>query len=79
MQLVAYGVADVEQDRGGAKNNLAGAVDVKNWGEVLNNLTSTEVIKPNLDDTATDKNIRVYAPNYNVLRIMSMGGLAYSN
>jgi len=28
----------------------------------------------------TDKDVRVYAINYNVLRIMSgMGGLAYSN
>jgi len=62
------------------KNDLGEAVNGKNWKRVLTNITSTKVIDQNLDNTATDKNIRVYATNYNVLRIMSgMGGLAYSN
>jgi len=34
----------------------------------------------NITVTATDAVVKVYAVNYNVLRIMSgMGGLAYSN
>jgi hypothetical protein len=34
----------------------------------------------NPNDIYNDWNVRVYAVNYNVLRIMSgMGGLAYSN
>jgi hypothetical protein len=39
-----------------------------------------EWVEENLENETVDRKVRVYATNYNVLRVMSgMGGLAYSN
>jgi hypothetical protein len=46
----------------------------------IDNTTLLLTISPNAVGTNTTSTVRVYATNYNVLRIMSgMGGLAYSN
>jgi hypothetical protein len=69
---------DTKKDDDGDRD-LNVEVNDKEWSNVLTKLTSTVVAEPETENT-TNKNIRVYATNYNVLRIMSgMGGLAYSN
>ena len=46
---------------------------------IVMNMAGGNTVGPREDDTG-DWNVRVYAVNYNVLRVMSgMGGLAYSN
>jgi hypothetical protein len=46
----------------------------------IDNTTLLLTVSNNAVGTATSATVRVYATNYNVLRIMSgMGGLAYSN
>ena len=46
----------------------------------IDNTTLLVTVTNNAVGTATSSTVRVYATNYNVLRIMSgMGGLAYSN
>jgi hypothetical protein len=46
----------------------------------IDNTTILLTVSNNAVGTATSSTVRVYATNYNVLRIMSgMGGLAYSN
>jgi hypothetical protein len=46
---------------------------------IVMNMAGDNTVGPTVNDTG-DWNVRVYAVNYNVLRVMSgMGGLAYSN
>jgi len=46
----------------------------------IDNTTLLLVVSNNSVGNATSSTVRVYATNYNVLRVMSgMGGLAYSN
>ena len=46
---------------------------------IVMNMAGNDAVGPSADDIG-DWNVRVYAINYNVLRVMSgMGGLAYSN